>query len=119
MTDKILVIEDEAIIRDLLLEFLTGLGYSVILAKTASEGLKEAQDSNVKLVLVDLRLPDQQGIEIIKKLKAARPDIAPVIMTAFPTPESRAQANELGVTAYLTKPFNLAQLQALIQKTLK
>lgn len=119
MSIKILVIDDEAIIQALLSEFLTGLGYSVISAKTGAEGLKKAQDRTVKLSLVDLKLPDLDGIEVIKKMKTIRPDLAAVIMTAFPTPESRSQAEKLGVIAYLTKPFNLTEAENVIREALK
>ncbi len=119
MSVKILIIDDEAIIRDLLSEFLAGLGYSVVLAKSGADGLKKIHDPTVKIALVDLKLPDMDGIDVIKKMKTIRLDLATVIMTAFPTPESRSQAEKLGVTAYLTKPFNLTELQAVIQKALK
>jgi len=119
MPAKIMIVDDEPLIRDLLCEFLTSQGYIALLASSGEEALRLASESDLKLALVDLRLPDLDGIEVIKRLKKANPELICVIITAHPTPDSRQQAKELGALAYLTKPFRLPELQNLIQSALK
>ena len=119
MSVSILVVEDEPIIRELLLEFLTRLGYQVLLADSGKEALEYLGNKQIQLALVDLKLPDMEGIEVIKQLKKINPKLTCIVMTAYPTPASQQMAKELGVAAYLTKPFQLSNLQSLLEKALK
>jgi len=119
MPAKILVVDDESLIRDLLYEFLTSQGYMVLLASSTEEALKFLSDREIKLALVDLKLPDLDGLELIQSIKKLKPSLPCLLMTAYPDKESLARARKLGVSAYITKPFQLDQLLSLIQKALK
>ena len=119
MPAKILVVDDESIIRDLLFEFLTGQGYKVLLASSGEEALKFLSDREIKLALVDLKLPGLDGLQLVEKIKEVKGSLPCILMTAYPDKESLARARKLGVSAYITKPFQLDQLLSLIQKALK
>jgi CheY-like chemotaxis protein len=119
MPAKILVVDDESIIRDLLYEFLTGQGHTVLLASSGEEALKFLSEPEIKLALVDLKLPGLDGLELIRSIKKLKPSLPCLLMTAYPDKESLARARKLGVSAYITKPFQLDQLLSLIQKALK
>jgi DNA-binding NtrC family response regulator len=119
MPAKILVVDDESIIRDLLYEFLTSQGYTVLLASSGEEALKFLSDREIKLALVDLKLPGLDGLELIQSIKKFKPSLPCLLMTAYPDKKSLVRARKLGVSAYITKPFQLDQLLSLIQKALK
>jgi len=119
MPTKILVIDDEAIIRDLLQEFLSDLGYQVLLAEDGTKGIKLGTDNQISLALVDLKLPDIDGIQVIKKIREKNPHLKFILLTGFPTPPVKMEAHQLGASGFLTKPFQLPELQSLIQKALK
>lgn len=119
MSAKILVIDDEHSIRDLLREFLTSQGYQVLLAEDGEKGVQLGADREIKLALVDLRLPGIGGLEVIQKLRQKNPSLGCIIMTAYPTLESKAQGEKEGAYGFITKPFKLPELLALIEKGLK
>ena len=119
MSVKILVIDDETIIRDLLKEFLSDLGFQVLLAEDGKKGIQLGSDCNIKLALVDLKLPDLEGIQVVKKIREKNPRLRFILLTGYPTPQARKQAEQLGTSGFLTKPFKLPELQSLIQKALK
>ncbi|OGC94790.1 MAG: hypothetical protein A2142_09070 [candidate division Zixibacteria bacterium RBG_16_48_11] len=119
MSAKILVIEDEPLIRELLYEFLTGLGYNVVLAENGEKAIKLCADRQIKLALVDFKLPDMDGLEVVNRLCQQNPSLVNIIVTAYPTKKIQTQAQNKGIYAYLTKPFRLPELQSLIEKALK
>jgi len=114
MADKILIVDDEKLICDLLVEFLTREGYKVAVATCLKDAVKFMDDSAFKLAFVDLKLPDGDGIGVISTLRANNPKLKAVIMTGFPTDRSREQAKKLGVIAYISKPFQLSQIQKIL-----
>src|SRR5574341_975097 len=119
MTAKILVVDDESIIRDFLNEFLTSQGYKVLLASSGEEALNFLSEPEVILALIDLKLPGSDGLELIQSIKKSNPSLPCLLMTAYPDKESIVRAGKLGVSAYITKPFQLDQLLSLIHKALK
>lgn len=119
MSAKILVIDDEPLIRELLYEFLTGLGYSVLLAENGEKAIKLSADRQIKLALVDFKLPDMDGLEVVNRICQQNPSLVNIIVTAYPTKQIKTQAQNQGIYAYLTKPFRLPELQSLIEKALK
>ncbi len=109
-----LVVDDEKLICDLLVEYLTREGYEVVSAKSLKDAKKSMGDTAVKLAFVDLKLPDSDGIEVIRALRTKNPKMEAVIMTGFPTDKSREQAKKLGVIAYISKPFQLSQIREIL-----
>jgi DNA-binding NtrC family response regulator len=114
----ILIIEDEEIMREALREWLTEGGYQVETAKTGEDGLKIISDHDVALVLLDLRLPGKDGISVLKEAKTIRPQLKVIIITAYPSPQTKEAAIKEGAVEYLPKPFDLNDLEKLIRGTL-
>jgi two-component system response regulator AtoC len=115
---KVLIIDDE---RDMLTNctrILRHCGYDCLTAATSDQGLALVEAARPTVVLVDLRLPGKNGIEIVKAIKAHDPAIEVVLMTAYATIETAVDAIKQGAFDYLPKPFTADQLQAVIQRTL-
>ncbi len=102
---NILVIDDERVICDGCHLILSEKGHSVDICLKGSEGLNAVQEGKYDLILLDLKLPDIDGLEILHAVKKANPNIYVVIMTGYSTVQSAVQAMKLGASDYLTKPF--------------
>jgi len=110
MADKVLVVDDEWEIRDMLSRFLTEEGYEVILASNGEEAIELAERENPQVILLDIMMPDIDGIETCKRLKAKeKTRFIPVIM-ATALWDTYAEAIEAGAEDFVTKPFHLAEL---------
>ena len=114
MTHKILVIEDDNDIADLLQLHLRDAGYNVDLIQDGMEGMKRALGERYELVILDLMLPGMQGLEICHRLRA-QPDYVPILMlTARSSEADRVRGLERGADDYLTKPFSIRELLARV-----
>ncbi len=111
----ILVIEDELAIRRLVQAALTRAGHDVEVAETGAEGLRKA--SRCDLALLDLGLPDRDGLELIGPLRAA--GLAVIVLTAREQTEEKVAALDLGADDYVTKPFNTDELLARVRSCLR
>jgi DNA-binding response OmpR family regulator len=117
---RILIIEDDDSIRDGLVDTLRVKGYQVLAAKCGSEGLELFRNNPPDLVLLDLMLPDMEGFDVCRKLKApSEPDVPVIILTARGAELDRVRGLELGADDYVTKPFSLLELIARIQAVLR
>ena len=114
----VLIVEDETILRESLRDWLTEDGYQVETAKDGEEGLKAIAENNFGVVLLDLKLPKKDGIEVLREAKALKPDLKTIIITAYPSVQTAVQAMKEGAVDYLPKPINLENLQKLIDGTL-
>lgn len=114
----ILVVDDEAIVRESLRDWLTDLGYQVETAEEGEQALKTVAEQDFGVVILDLRLPGKDGIEILKEARAKRPDLKGVIITAYPSIQTAVQAMKEGAVDYLPKPFALDDLGELIREAL-
>jgi len=104
---RILIADDDAAIRGLLKEFLGNEGFDTVEARSGKEVLQAAGASEPDLLLLDLRMPEWDGMEIMRRLKERDLSIPVVLMTAYGTSSSAIQAIQLGAFDYLTKPFEL------------
>jgi two-component system, NtrC family, response regulator AtoC len=115
---RILVVDDEPLIRWSLAERLTQEGYKVAEAGTAKEAVA-AFGPQIDLVLLDYRLPDSDGLRLLKEFKHAEPDVPVVLLTAFSSIETAVEAMKQGAYHYANKPFNLDELVLVVQKALE
>jgi len=115
---QILIIEDELALRRFLVPTLEGQGYRVEVAGTGAEGLAQAGAHNPDLVLLDLGLPDMDGLEVLRQVRTwSRKPI--LILSARHQEEAKVAALDLGADDYLTKPFGAAELLARIRVALR
>lgn len=101
---KVLIVEDEEIIRNTLAEFLTGEGFQVKQAATIDEGLKAVKEQDFHVAICDIQLPDGDGIKLMKQMHRINPSLFVLIITAYGTVESAVDAFKGGAFDYLTKP---------------
>ncbi|MEW8022760.1 MAG: sigma-54 dependent transcriptional regulator [Candidatus Thiodiazotropha sp.] len=106
----VLVVDDEAAIRQVLAEQLTRSGHTVEQADCGEEALKVLQSSDFDVCICDLRLPDLDGIEVIRRCRAKEMDIAFLMITAFASVDTAIEAMKLGAYDYLMKPVQLEDL---------
>lgn len=107
---SVLVVDDERGILEILAQFLGDRGYRVATAETAAEALGIGTRERFDAALIDLKLPDRTGLEIVGPLTEANPQIACIVMTAFASVESTIEALRLDVFDYVLKPFDLAKI---------
>lgn len=115
---KILVVDDEPSIRTLLKSTLARAGYAVIEAATAREAVTAAQIDKPDLVLLDLGLPDRDGLEIIASLRGDS-GLPVIIVSAREDSEQKVAALDLGAEDYVTKPFDTEELLARVRAALR
>jgi two-component system response regulator AtoC len=118
MTERILVIEDETAALRALSSLLSDEGYKVLEAPCGQTGLALAQEEFPDLILLDIRLPDVNGLEVLGRLRQERCDAAVLIMTADTTSSNAIQATRLGAFDYIAKPINDEHLLVLIRRAL-
>ncbi|MGE5849398.1 MAG: sigma 54-interacting transcriptional regulator [Candidatus Methylomirabilota bacterium] len=120
MTDKrILVVDDEESVRWALRKAMERAGYRVDLAADGPTGLAAASDPGVELVLLDVRLPGQDGLELLRELRKRRPDLPVIMMTAYGTLQVAVEAMKLGAYDYIGKPFDTDEVLLVVQKALE
>jgi len=115
--ERILVVEDEKLIRMTLKDRLHKIGYQVVEAETGAAALELLDD--IDLVLLDLRLPDMSGIDVLRQIRERSLDVAVILLTAYSSIDSAVEAMKLGAFDYLNKPVNHDDLLARIAKALE
>jgi len=107
---NILIVDDELLIRDLLYDFFSEKNWIVSVSDSGSKALELLKTRRFDLVLVDLKMPEIDGIALIKSIKVRYPVLPIVIITAFPSFETAVEALRLKIDDYITKPFNINKL---------
>jgi two-component system, NtrC family, response regulator AtoC len=113
---SILVADDDSSIRSLLRQLLQDEGYAVQEAATGVEVVDKVKEGTPDLVIMDVRMPELDGIEALSRVKGASPKTAVLIMTAFGTSNAAIRAMELGAFDYVTKPFELDKINYTVHK---
>jgi len=115
---RILVVDDEDIVRTSCSRTLSPEGYEVRLAKNGVEGLKMASEERFDLVLTDLKMPDMDGIEVLRIIKEKWPETAVIIVTGYQTVDTAVKAIKLGAYDYIEKPFTPDALIAAVAEAM-
>lgn len=119
LTAKILVIEDDEVLRQLLIEVLTDQGYEVQAAETGEEGLAAMEQDVFDVTLLDINLPGMDGMDVLRLIPARQPDSQVVMMTAFGTVDTAVEAMKQGAFDYINKPFSTDELILTIRRALE
>jgi DNA-binding NtrC family response regulator len=120
MKQHILVVDDEPPIRELLATYFKKHGYEVTTAGDAAETLRLADEVPLHLVVLDVLLPDSDGLEVLEKLKSAHPNLPIIIMTGIGFDEELLQESiQKGASGYVSKSLPLEQLLMEVHRTLK
>jgi len=114
----VLLVEDEAIMRESLRDWLKDEGYEVETAEQGEEALHRIGEVDFGVLVLDLRLPGKDGLEVLKEARAQRPQLKGIIITAYPSVETAVEAMKIGAVDYLPKPFAPDALEKLIRETL-
>lgn len=114
--EKILIVEDEEVVRDYLSEILSGFGYKPITAVDGNDGLKKFREYDLSMVLTDVRMPVMDGLSMLKNIRSEDPSIPIIVITGFPTVDSAVESLVAGADYYLVKPINIDDLKAKIIK---
>ena len=119
MSHEVLIIEDERAIREELADFLREEGFSCVLAATGQEGIERVDGRDFEAILLDIRLPDMTGIEVLERLRDVTPESHVLIMTAHPSVDTVVAALRLGAVDYVTKPLILEELLQKIRRLIE
>ena len=117
--ERILVVDDDLSLGHFLTKALAQKGYQALSVHTGREALEVIRAQEIDLVLLDNKLPDRNGLEILKDLKKDRPKASVIIMTAFGTTETAIEAMRLGAFDYILKPFELDEVLELVARGLE
>ena len=115
MKSKILVIDDEIGPRESM-RILFKDNYEVTVANSGEEGLQTIKKDPPDLVILDLKMPGMGGIEVLQKIKAINPQTKVIILTGYGSPETAQQAQKLGVTLCLNKPFDIFEIRQIVSE---
>ncbi len=112
----IIVIDNENVICDACNLVLTERGHAVDYFKTGKTGLLAVERGSYDLALLDIKLPDMDGMEILKIIRKKRPEVCVIVMTGYSTMSNAVQAMKLGATDYLSKPFTDDELLEMVER---
>ena len=116
---RILILDDEEMIRDLLRETFQKKDYIVDTSKNGKDALKMFNEERYDLLVTDIRLPDINGMEILSRVKKKQPELGIIMITAYGSIKNAVKAMKNGAFDYITKPFNLDELEMVVEKFFK
>jgi len=116
MSEKVLIIDDEQEFTEALAERMTNRGMDVSTSSSAIEGLQSVEEKSFDVVVLDLQMPEMDGIETLKILKKKKPELQVILLTGHATVEKGIEAMKLGAMDLLEKPADLSTLTEKIKK---
>lgn len=117
--EKLLIIDDEQSILDLLKTVFTKEGYTVYATPSPKKALQLTEKDDVSLILADIRLPEMSGMDVLKKVKENNPQIPVVMITAYGTIQQAVEAMKAGALDYVVKPFDIEELKIIVAQGLE
>ena len=118
-TARILVVDDDENIRKVLVAILEDEGYTADSVDTARKAIEKTRTNYYNLALIDVRLPDMEGIELLTKMRDTTPKMRKIIITGYPTLQNAVEAVNNGANAYVMKPFDIEKVLKEIEEQLK
>jgi DNA-binding NtrC family response regulator len=115
---RLLIVDDESSIRDMLAIFFHKRGFEVVTASSFAEGTAGAARSNPDLILSDIKMPDGNGLDLLRKVKAENPKTPVIMITAHTSTSDAIEAMKAGAVDYIAKPFNVEELAMLVDRAL-
>jgi len=116
---RILVVDDDESIRKVLATILDEEGYAVDVADSGKQAIDKSNEEFYNLALVDIRLPDMEGTELLTKMKDTTPKMRKIIITGYPSLQNAVEALNKGADAYIMKPFDMDKVLSTIREQLK
>lgn len=116
---RILIVDDEESIREVLATILREEGYVAETAKNGKEAIEKSEAKFYNLALIDIRLPDMEGTELLSAIKETTPKMVKIIMTGYPSLQNAVKAVNKGASAYILKPFKVEAVLKTIKEELK
>lgn len=117
--ERILIVEDENSMREVLRILLEGESYEVTSASDGLEGLSHIDKDIFDLVITDIKMPGADGFEVLKRVKNISPDTIVIMITAFGTTEAAIEAMKVGAYDYIHKPFKMDEIRIIVKKALE
>src|SRR5512147_512007 len=118
MNKPILIVDDEKNIRLTLTESLASLAIETDTASNGEEALAKLKEKDFGVILLDIRMPGMDGMEVLRRVREIRPDIRVIMITAYGTVESAVEAMKLGAVDFLQKPFDPEQVRELVSRVI-
>ncbi|HHT9145748.1 MAG: diguanylate cyclase [Candidatus Brocadiaceae bacterium] len=116
---RILVVDDEEIVRDMLSDALSQAGYTMKTAKDGNDAIAQIENEPFEIVITDLKMLGMDGIELLQRIQKINQDICVLIITAYSTIESAVSAMKQGAYDYICKPFELEEMKVIIEKAVE
>ena len=116
---SILVVDDDEAILESLKGYLSLKGYDVDTAKTAKEAMRKSEAHFYNLVILDIRLPDANGTDLLTKMRKNRPEMVKIMLTGYPDQANTMDSLNKGANGYLLKPVELDKLLVVVEKKIK
>ncbi len=115
----ILVVDDEGVMRSLICDVLSDIGYRIEAASSGREAIEKIKRIEFSIVITDLKMPEVDGFELLKRIKAINSDICVIIITAYSSIESAIEAMREGAYDCIIKPFNIEELKLVFQRAME
>jgi DNA-binding NtrC family response regulator len=116
---RVLIVEDDSLVADSIGRVLIRQGYDASAVSQGSGARKILEESAVHLVILDIRLPDMNGLDLLRAIREVEPDIPVIVMTAYTDVKVAVDAMKAGATDYLQKPFELDELKVIVSRALE
>jgi len=116
---NILVVDDDPSIRKVLTAILDEKGYTVETAENGKEAIRKSKTRFYNLALIDIRLPDMEGVKLLTEMKETKPKMAKIIITGYPSLQNAVEALNRGADAYVIKPLDIDKTLATIEEHLE
>jgi DNA-binding NtrC family response regulator len=119
MSMKILVVDDERIVLDSCRRVLEADGFKVLLVPSTDKALEAMKTEGFDLLLVDVKMPERDGIYLMREVKEKWPDIPIIVMSGYDTAETIAEAAKVGAATFIAKPFTPDELLKTVRQVIE